>query len=142
MRQEQLRESYKERTEAADIALNLLGFKTGRELPQLLSKHFFLAGIIKSCESACDTEELYKKLGKWREPTGYSPLTGDLIIHVGTCLYGKLEGIRLGSGFVYANDGRKLTVIGTDQEGTVNFYNIGLEEPRIKGYCCPLYGQQ
>lgn len=141
MRLAQQRESC-DRAEAADIALDLLGFRTEREISRILSKHFLLAGKIKACERACDTEELYKKLGKWRDSESYSPLTGDLVIHVGVYEDGSFDGDKLSSGFVYANDGRKLTVIGTDRSGTVTFYNLRIGEGRIKGYCCPLYEQQ
>lgn len=140
MKQAQQRDSFNTAVAAADIALNYVGFKTRRNMCELLSGEWMLAGCIKSARTLYETVLLYKRLGRWREPNSYSPRTGDFVAHTGHWLCGSLEGNEPELSFVYANDGRSLTVVGIDGEDMVNFFNIKLGDKNIKGYCCPDYG--
>lgn len=139
MKQEQRTASCKRREIAAEVALDYVGFHARKDISHLMGTHVLLAGAIKAGRKGCETEANYKKTGKWREPNSYSPTTGDFVIHVGANLCGSLYGYSITSGFVYTNDGKKLTVIGTDYSGKVDFYNIELTDPKIRGYCCPSY---
>ena len=141
MRQEQLRGLSKWRELAAEEALELVGFHARRDIAYILSTSTLFAGTIKACRNAKDTEALYKKFGKWREPDGYSPRIGDFVVHYGAFDNAELKGHGINCGFVYSDDGKKLTVIGLDHRGMINFYNLDKDNQRIKGYCCPSYGQ-